>query len=358
MNTLLLFPALFATDGGIERILRLYLRAVGEITPSGDHVTAVVLNDGTPAPERLSPYLTPALRPLINCRRNKMACAWNTLRLARHHERVLCGHINLLRLAHLARKFSSRLEVWLIAHGIEVWRAFTAAEQAALRATTRILCVSDYTRRQLLARCAGLRAEQLVVQPNALDPAFQQPTTNAATDPGLILTVTRLNAAEAYKGIDHLIEAMPAIRREVPKARLRIIGDGDDRPRLQALAGQTNQDLVEFAGRVDDRTLREHFSRCQLFALPSRNEGFGLVYLEAMAHGKPCIAADAGGAPEVVNRECGALVPYGDVAALSRACCDGLQQTWDSKRLRARASEFSYDVFRRGLADIWSVEAS
>jgi glycosyltransferase involved in cell wall biosynthesis len=110
---------------------------------------------------------------------------------------------------------------------------------------------------------------------------------------------------------------------------------------------------VEFAGRVDDAALQHHLAGCQLFALPSRGEGFGLVYLEALANGKPCIAANAGGAPEVVDDASGFLVPYGDVPALAAACTAALRRDWNPAVLRARAAAFSYEVFRHRLAAIW-----
>lgn len=354
MNTLLLLPALFASDGGIERILRLYVRAAGELAGDGGRVAVVALNDRAVPVDKITPYRTPALGTVRGCGRRKFAFAWHTFRLARRSQRIVCGHVNLLRLAHLARRLTATREIWLIAHGVEVWRSFTPAEQRALQATDRILCVSDYTRRQLLQHCPGLVPSRLVVQPNALDPQFEAGVTpTPVVEPGVILTVSRLVTADSYKGVDHLIAAMPAIRAAVSGARLRIVGDGNDRPRLEALAGGQSPGEVEFMGRVSDRALREHLASCQLFALPSRGEGFGLVYLEAMANGKPCIAADAGGAPEVVNANCGALVPYGDVPALAKACISALQATWDPAKLRARAAEFSYESFRQRLASIW-----
>jgi phosphatidyl-myo-inositol dimannoside synthase len=355
MNTVLLLPALFSSDGGIERILRLYVRAAGELTGNNGRVDSVILNDSTVPSSRLAPYTTTALASPHACRRSKLACVWHTIRLARRSERLICGHVHLLRLAHLARRFSSRLEIWLIAHGIEVWRPFTATEQQALRATERILCVSDFTRRQLALNCPNLDSSQLIVQPNALDPQFEVgPISSRSSEAGLILSISRLDAAEAYKGIDHLIEALPAIRATVPTARLRVVGNGNDRTRLEQLAAARKLNgAVEFTGRVSDSALRQHLASCDIFALPSRGEGFGLVYLEAMANGKPCVAADAGGAPEVVDSSIGALVPYADVQALAQACINVLQADWDPAKLRARAGEFSYDVFRRRLAAIW-----
>ena len=359
MNTLLLLPGLFSSEGGIERTMRLYVRAIGEIAGTGT-VHAVVLNDPTLDLERLAPYATRALAPPIVCGRRKLACAWHTLRLARRCQRLICGHVHLLPLAHFARRFSPHLEVWLIAHGIEVWRPFGAAERRALQAADRILCVSAYTRGQLLTHCPHLSGQRLLVQPNALDPLFEpERTAPQAVEPGLLLAVSRLVAAEAYKGIDHLVTALPAIRCAVPGARLRVVGDGDDRGRLIALAHAHGVGaVVEFCGRVSDSELQRHLAACQVFALPSRAEGFGLVYLEALAHGKPCLAAAAGGAPEVVNSSCGALVPYGDVPALAQAAIALLRRNWDPRPLQARAAEFSYANFRRQLTAICSPSAA
>lgn len=351
MTTLLLFPALFSSDGGIERILRLYLKATCELASPLDRVELIALNDVTLPADRLAPFATPALAAdPIACGRNKLACAWRVLRRARRVDRVICGHVNLLGLARLAQRLSRRLEVWLVAHGTEVWRAFSAAEQAALRAATGILCVSDYTRRELANRCPGLDPTRLHVQPNALDPQFEAPLAAQAATPGLILTISRLCRDDAYKGIDDLIRALPLIRDKVPHARLTVIGDGDDRARLEATARDLAPGAVSFAGRVSDAALREALAACQLFALPSRGEGFGLVYLEAMAHGKPCLAVAAAGAPEVVDARSGVVALPGDVADIADHAAAALARSWDEAALRARAAEFSYSRFKARLS--------
>lgn len=351
MTTLLLFPALFSSDGGIERILRLYLKATCELTPAGGRVELIALNDASLPADRLAPFATTALvANSVACGRNKLACAWQVLRRARRVDRVICGHINLLGLARLAQRLSRRLEVWLVAHGTEVWRTFSAAEQEALRAATGILCVSDYTRRELAARCPGIDPARLRVQPNALDPQFEVPLAEHATTPGAILTVSRLCRDDAYKGIDDLIRALPAIREKIPHASLTVIGDGNDRARLEALTSDLAPGAVTFAGRVSDAELREAFATCQLFALPSRGEGFGLVYLEAMAHGKPCLAVAAAGAPEVVDTRSGVVAQPGDIADIAAHASAALSRSWDAEAVRGRAAEFSYPGFKARLS--------
>ncbi len=91
---------------------------------------------------------------------------------------------------------------------------------------------------------------------------------------------------------------------------------------------------------------------CRLFALPSKKEGFGLVFLEAMAHGRPCLGASAGGIPEVITPETGVLTAYGDVPGLAAGCIAALQRDWDEAAILARARHFSYSQFRSQLASL------
>lgn len=352
MKTLLLCPALFDSHGGIERILRLYLKALCELAGPSDRVALAVLNDAALSPAQLSPFATPALGPVVAGGRRKLAFALRTVLLARGADRLVCGHVNLLPIVRAARLVARRMATVLVAHGTEVWRPFSAAERAALRRLGIVLCVSEYTRRTLHEHCPDLEPRRIRVQFNALDPSFSVPPRPDAPAPSdTLLTVSRLALADAYKGIDDLIRALPAIRRAVPAARLRVVGDGDDRARLAALAASEGvADHIDFAGRLDDTALREAFAQCRVFALPSRREGFGLVFLEAMAHGKPCVAVAAGAAPEVVDADSGLIARPGDVAHLAETCVAALRRTWDATAIRSRADRFSYPRFKDSLA--------
>lgn len=353
MNTLLLCPALFASHGGIERILRLYLKALCELASPGDRVSLAVLNDAALTPDQVAPFATRALARVSAAGKSRIRFTLRTLLLARGADRLVCGHIGQLPVAYLARKLNPRLRYYLVAHGIEVWRPFGMPEQAALRGAHRIFCVSDFTRRELLSHCP-LPAERALVLPNALDPSFTIAAGQPLADrPPVILCVTRLSFADRYKGVELLIASLPAIRAEIPTAVLRIVGHGDDVARLTALRDRLGLgSAVEFTGFVDDRRLEEEFRDCRLFALPSTREGFGLVFLEAMARGRPCLAARAGGAPEVLTPETGILVAADDVPALARGLVDGLRRHWEEERILARAREFSYSPFRTKLASL------
>ena len=348
MKTLLLCPELFAHESGIQRIMRLYLKALCEAAGAGDEVRLVVLNDREFSEALLRRYASERLTLRQACNHSKPAFVWHAIRAAAGADRVICGHLGQLIVAWLARCLHPRLEYYLVAHGIEVWRPYTLLEKLALRGARRILCVSDFTRREMQQRIA-LPESRFVVVPNALDPLFDQVLAGSTPGSGapVILTVARLDAQERYKGVDHLIEAMPAVRQTVPAARLHIVGTGSDLPRLEELAARLGvTGTVEFAGFVDDEHLRAAYRDCALFALPSSGEGFGIVFLEAMAHGKPCLGARAGAVPEILDGTSGALVDPGDIRQIATQLVWALQHQWNPREIRDRAAQFGYPVFQ------------
>ena len=355
-RTLLLAPEIFASEGGIPRILQIYLQALCELGQPGHAVRLVALNDSALDSGDLRHSAPGGLDNWYVCSRNKSRFIRAALRLSRGCDRIVCGHVAQLPVAWLARCLHPRLRYYLVAHGIEVWRPFNLAERIALRGAENIFCVSEYTRGELLKHCP-LPASRALVLHNALAPSFEvNGGTPLAACPPVILTVTRLTFADRYKGVQHLIEAMPAIRAAVPGATLRIVGRGDDLPRLQMLCHRLGlAGAVEFLGFVPDRQLMVELRTCRLFALPSKKEGFGLVFLEAMAQGRPCLGARAGGIPEVITADTGVLVDYGDVPAIAQGVISALQRPWDEAAILRRAREFSYSPFKERLAKLLSL---
>lgn len=355
MRALLISPELFRAEGGIARIMRLYLKALGEIVGPDGRVDSLVLNDPVQPDPRLTHYSDGRLGRHEGCDRHKLRFLTRTVQLARSADVLVCGHLHHLAIAQFARLFNPRLRYFLVAHGIEVWRPYGLLERRALLGAHRILCVSEYTRRQLLRFLPTLPSEKLVVVPNTLDPFFQ-PTPAGPAGPATfagprILTVSRLTSDDRYKGVDTLIEALPLVRRTQPLARLRIVGEGDDLPRLQALARRMEvTEVVDFTGRLSDGELSAEYAACDVFALPSRREGFGLVYLEAMTHGKPCLGARAGGAPEVITDAVGQLVDYGDIPGLATGLTELARRPGDSEVVRRHADSFAFPIFTARLA--------
>ena len=350
-RTLLMAPEIFASEGGIPRMLQIYLKALCELAASDRAVRLIALNDRVMDTANLRRCANDRLDDWRVCSRNKPRFIRAALGMSRGCDRIVCGHVFQLPVALAAKILNPRLRYYLIAHGIEIWRPFRFAERLALRHATKILCVSDYTRQQLLKHCP-LPAGRAIVLPNALDPTFKiAPGEPLDRCPPTILVITRLTYADRYKGVEHMIKAMPAIRASIPNATLRIIGRGDDLGYLQNLRNQLGlSSAVEFLGYVNDQHLTEELRACRLFALPSKKEGFGLVFLEAMAHGRPCLGANAGGIPEVITDASGVLVEFGNVPAIAAAAVAALQRKWDERAILDRAESFGYFPFREKLA--------
>lgn len=250
--------------------------------------------------------------------------------------------------------------VW--SYGVESWTRLALIPRYAVTRATQVLAISSYTADHV-SDLNGIpmdrvRVVHLPVSKEITDAADVSPASPDHARPTL-LSVCRLDASEQLKGVDTVIRALPGIAASCPTVRYAVIGDGDDRPRLEQLAKDTGVgDRVEFTGPVTDSVVVERYRTCDVFVMPSAQEGFGLVFAEAMTFGKPAIGADFGGTTDVISDgETGYLVPYGDVDALA-ARITGLLLNDD---LRARIGEaakrdaltrFSSDAFDRAVLDV------
>ena len=351
MRTLFIAPALFSSEGGIERMMRLYIKALCESGRKNDEVMLASLNDSELPADRLEPYANERLVARVAGSRRHPTFVLRCLLLALTADRIITGHFHLMRIAHLARRLRPKLQIFVVVHGTEVWRPWTRREQRLALTGIRFLAVSDYTKHQILGNCPGLLDTKVIVVPNTLDPMLAvAPKQPVERDPNLMLTVCRLSASDSYKGVDHIIEALPSIRMLHPEAHLRIVGRGNDGPRLATLASKLAPGVVKFAGFIPDDEMPAEYAKAGLFVLPSRDEGFGLVYLEAFRQGTPCVASSSGAAPELITPKTGRCVAYGDVSLLGTTCCEALSTTWNQAEIVKRAEAFDFTVFKKRLA--------
>ena len=167
-----------------------------------------------------------------------------------------------------------------------------------------------------------------------------------------------MSAAERYKGHDALLDAWPSVVARQPDARLVVVGGGDDLPRLREKAVSLGvASRVIFTGFVDDPELAAIYERAAAFAMPSRGEGFGLAYLEAMEHGLPCIGSIHDAAGEVIDDGVtGFLVDQADSSALAdrltHLLTDGERRRTMGEAGRQRVrTRFTTERFSKSLAD-------
>jgi phosphatidylinositol alpha-1,6-mannosyltransferase len=245
---------------------------------------------------------------------------------------ALAAHPNLAVPAAWMQRICPRLKIIVMAHGIEVWQPLPSARRRALLHANFVLTPSSYTA-QKLVEVQGVPQEKIRILPWPLSPDFIRLAENPASLPlpqtfprgRVIMTAGRWAAAERYKGADELIRAVAGLRlghrTAHPDLHLVAVGGGDDLPRLRQLACEVGgSEFVHFLENLTREEVAACFARADVFALPSTGEGFGFVFLEAMAFAKPVIAAAAGGATDLIeDGSNGILVRPRDVESLSLA---------------------------------------
>jgi len=258
--------------------------------------------------------------------REKLRFAFAALRFARRDTQfVLAAHPNLAVPAHSMQTASRGLRVIVMSHGVEVWKPLSVIRRASLRAADCALAPSRYTAEKLRneQKVAGDRVRILHW---GLDPDFlavaataeKLPLPDSIPRTRYVLAVGRWSSAERYKGFDTLIQALPELRRTVKDLKLVFAGEGDDREALEHLAASLQvREHISFVSGLTQAQLVAVYRNADVFALPSGGEGFGLVYLEAMALSRPVVGGNHGGALDIVeDGVTGYLVPHGDVSQL------------------------------------------
>jgi phosphatidylinositol alpha-1,6-mannosyltransferase len=259
---------------------------------------------------------------------------------------VFFSHLGLARVqaklpAHLQRPYGVFL------HGIEVWRTLSDADLRVLRRASLRVANSEFTAARV--RRHHPQVGPVLACPLALAPDEERAARAAAPRRGadrepIALMVGRMDADEAYKGHAEAIAAWPAVVEACPGARLIIAGEGADRGRLERQAAATPAAAqIEFTGYLDRARLADLYARASVFLMPSRGEGFGLVYLEAMARGLPCIGSRHDAAGDLIaDGVTGYLVGQDDQAAIVQRLVSVLSDT----SLRDRMGQAGYQRFQ------------
>ena len=221
-----------------------------------------------------------------------------------------------LHLAPAALAFAARgAAIVALLCGVEAWKPLTWIQRAALDRAGRLVAISAYTRDRFLDANPHFSRRAIDV----CHPGVETTATIVRADGAapVALIVGRMAADEQYKGHDQLIDAWPGVAAAVPGALLRIVGDGDDRPRLEQKAAALGLDgRVLFLGRLDDSSVRIEYASCRVFAMPSRDEGFGFAFVEAMRAGRPCVGARGAASEIIADEETGFVVAPGDTSQL------------------------------------------
>jgi phosphatidylinositol alpha-1,6-mannosyltransferase len=292
--------------------------------------------------------------------------------LARPPRVVLAGHLHLGTVAHPLAA-ACRARVWTTTHGIEAWRetpGLTRGEltcparrldDALLARSALVTTVSRYTRSRLLAWCP-IEPERVQVLHNAIDlerftPGPRSPELEAelgVRGAKVLLTVSRLSPHDDYKGHDRVIPLLPELERRLGPVRYVIAGTGADRGRLEDVArraGAAKQ--VVFAGFVSEERLPAYYRLADVFVMPSTGEGFGIVFLEAMACGCPVVAGNRDGSVDALaDGDLGRLVDPFDARELLEALVASLREGRSHEAAIRGVERFGLEHFRARVDEL------
>jgi phosphatidylinositol alpha-1,6-mannosyltransferase len=248
-----------------------------------------------------------------------------------------------------------RPRVVLFLHGIEIWRRPSRLTHLLLRRVDLFLCNSRHTWERACDFVPSIASRPHQIVNLGIGDALHAPPP-APSEPPAALVLGRLARGEDYKGHRELIAAWPGVRERIPGAELWIAGDGDLRADLERAAQEQGASGIHFLGQVSDERKHDLLARCRCLAMPSRGEGFGLVYLEAMRLGRPCLVSTHDAGREVVAPpEAGLAADPGDQHALVSAICRLLApgpewERWSGGARRRYEERFTARHFQERLA--------
>jgi len=299
--------------------------------------------------------------------RGKAGFAAAALKATRQRPKlVVAAHPNLAPIVRGMKVFAPRMKSIVCTHGVEVWEPLPPMRRRALQRATLVLAPSQTTADYVVS-LQGVAPERVKVLHWALDPDFDTKVAGLNSNElpkdfpqgRVILSVGRWLATERYKGMDTLIQCLPRLLLRWPDVQLAIVGSGDDRDWLENISKVSGvQRHVHFLTGLSYAELSACYGAAEIFALPSRGEGFGFVYLEAMARAKPVIGGAHGGAPEVIrDGATGYLVTHGDTVQLATSLDVLLSHPELAKKMGERGrervhQEFKFSVFAKNFKKI------
>ena len=358
-------PELIAREGGIQSYSIEMVEAAAEILGPG-RVTVLSKSDDPAALELWAagrvasratghvglPARTPAFGGML-------------LRegLASDPDLIISTHANFSPVARTLFRMR-RIPAAIAAHGIEVWDLEPGRTRSSLMAADTILPVSDYTKSRLMNEL-NMPEDRFQVIPDTFDPVRFSPQPapvglreryGLKASDQVLLCVSRLEASEQYKGYRQILEVLPSLTRKIPALKFVIVGRGSDRANIERQIERLNlRSCVILAGFVPSQELADHYRMADAFAMPSKREGFGIVYLEAMGCGKKCLGGNKDAAVDALRHgELGILVDPDSLPELERGLekllIEAKPDPWELHRAADR--HFGRSAFRAKIGKI------
>ncbi len=330
-RALVLVSDAYGGRGGIAKFNRDLLEALS-IHPQYRETVALprVINESVTGgfPDRL--------QFIVEAAQGKFAYTVSLFKLFLSRQRidvVICGHLHLLPMAWLASRLSGA-PLLLVCHGIEAWKPTGRwLANRLVRSLDYLVAVSAVTRDRFRRWAGSSRLDDFIL-PNCVDLTYFQPQAKkqALLDryhlngKRVIMTLARFSEQERYKGVDEVLDVFPNLLKSFPDLRYIAAGSGEDLPRVQQKARSLGiTEWVIFPGQIPEEEKPDYYNLAEAFVMPGRGEGFGIVYLEAMACGIPVVGSILDGSREALQEgRLGILVDPLDLASVEAGIREAL----------------------------------
>jgi phosphatidyl-myo-inositol dimannoside synthase len=349
----------FSHMGGIEKFNRAFIKALADLS-SSLHLETSLAGMYDQAFDRN--YTQQQTYHPFNGKRLKFVL-W-AIRQSLKQDVIILGHLNLALIGVFVKRIAPKKKLIIICHGIEVFEPVMGLKKKALQQADHILAVSSFTKQQLVTR-QSLPVEKITVFPNTIDPFFKFPVDftkpaylqeryGIAPHEKVILTLTRLNSNEGYKGYDTLVTILPELLKQTIPFKYILAGKADaaELQRMNTLIASLGlEQQVIMPGFIADEEVTDHYLLADVFVMPSKGEGFGIVYTEAMACGLPVIAGNKDGSTEALQfGELGTLIDPDSPEELTHALVNVLKTEHNSKEVQQKMLKyFSFEKFKDRL---------
>lgn len=363
-NTLFLTLKTFSHTGGIEKLNRILMK-VGTDLRAQHLIRFYAMSAYDDEPDEK--YV--CANRFRGFNGHLISFIYNAVIKAKRSDVVMLSHINLATVGLLIKLYSPKTKVYLQAHGIEVWRELNPIKKLFLKKVDYILPVSAFTKQVLLDKHQVNGNKSLVLN-NCIDPYFKlnynqqtrkkiRENLKLSSSNKIIFTLTRLSSYEKYKGYDQVIKAISILKQSIPTICYIIAGKYDDSEyiRIQQLIREFNvTEQVKLTGYINDDDISTYFGIADVFVMPSKKEGFGIVFIEALACGLPVIAGNQDGSVDALkNGELGELINPDSMEELLEAIQKTLKindTSYNLSLMKKTDEYFGYKNYKEKIKDI------
>jgi phosphatidylinositol alpha-1,6-mannosyltransferase len=363
MRVLYLSLKIFSATGGIEQVNKNWLFALNNLGDIGKlSFKAISLYDNVSDDRYINRLNFKGYNS--NPFQFILSTVWNSF----SSKVLVISHLNLSLFALIAKLFNPRLKIIVQLHGIEAWVNLSGLQERLLNQAHQILAVSEFTRNTVLNKYPKLK-DKIIVFNNSLNGMAKyefneiernkfRSKLNLDDHQQLIITIGRLLNSEAYKGYDKTIEAISKLKND--NIVFHIIGKSEDieKNRIQNLINKNNlQTQIKLIGFVNEDELASYYQAADLFVMPSKGEGFGLVFIDAMANGLRVVGGNADGSTDSISKFSESyLVNPDDVEEISNTISNALNTNFtenDKHLLSQKCKEmFSAEKFESQIAKL------